>query len=182
MHRVLTLGVVLAGGRSSRFGSDKAEALFEGRRLLDHALDALAVHCDEVAVVGRESGTVPSFPDFPGPGLGPLGGLAAALRYAERYGFGQVLSAPVDCIRLPRDLRRILEPAPACLESQPVIGLWPIGTFAWIERMFGQGEKPAIRILARHIDARLVVDGFAPPNINTQDDLEALSVRLDAGA
>jgi molybdopterin-guanine dinucleotide biosynthesis protein A len=36
------LGVVLAGGLSTRFGSDKAQALWRGRSLLDHALDALA--------------------------------------------------------------------------------------------------------------------------------------------
>src|SRR3546814_3555756 len=45
--RVKTLGAVLAGGRSSRFGSDKALAMLGGRTLLDHAQAALRPHRSE---------------------------------------------------------------------------------------------------------------------------------------
>ena len=66
------LGAVLAGGRSSRFGSDKAEALLHGRSLLDHAIEALSAQCDSVIVVGREHHGTPSIPDRPRPDLGRL--------------------------------------------------------------------------------------------------------------
>src|SRR3546814_5689149 len=63
--------------------------------------------------------------DWPQPDMGPLGGVAGALRHAASEGFDQLLTAPVDCLRLPPDLRALLEPAPAFLDTQPVIGLWP---------------------------------------------------------
>jgi molybdopterin-guanine dinucleotide biosynthesis protein A len=171
---MMTLGLVLAGGRSRRFGADKAEALFDGRSLLDHALAAVALHCDRIAVIGRSSDVVLSLADYPAPGLGPLGGIAAGLRYAGQQGWDQVLSVPVDCIRLPDDLRALLEPAPSYLESQPVIGLWPVWSLADIARMLEDGEKASVRAFARHIGARAVASGFVPPNVNTRDDLQAL--------
>ena len=43
--------IVLAGGASSRFGSDKLAAPLDGRPLLHHALDAVAAVADHVIVV-----------------------------------------------------------------------------------------------------------------------------------
>lgn len=170
-----TLGVVLAGGRSSRFGSDKAEAMLAGRSLLDHAIAALRPHCDDLAVVGRRRAGVTSLQDRPCSGMGPLGGLAGALDHAARHGFAQVLSIPVDCAHLPPDLRILLEPAPACLEGQPVIGLWPVSSGPQIERMLSQDGGRAVRAFARLIGARAVTSAFAPPNINTPADLARLA-------
>ena len=45
-------GVVLAGGRSSRMGQDKALIEIDGRTLLDRALDALQPHVDDLLVIG----------------------------------------------------------------------------------------------------------------------------------
>ena len=50
----MILGVVLAGGLSTRFGSDKALAEWGGRSLLLHAVDNLAGQCEQVVVAGRE--------------------------------------------------------------------------------------------------------------------------------
>ena len=43
------LGAILAGGRSSRFGSDKAFALLNGKPLIDHVIAALAAQTDAVS-------------------------------------------------------------------------------------------------------------------------------------
>lgn len=77
--------VVLAGGRSERFGSDKAAALLAGRPLLAWVVDAVADVCDNVIVV-RAPGQV--LPGIPGGrrativedrhlGMGPLAGMIA---------------------------------------------------------------------------------------------------------
>jgi molybdopterin-guanine dinucleotide biosynthesis protein A len=47
-------GIVLAGGRASRFGSDKLAARVDGRTLLERAVGAVGAVCDEVIVVGRD--------------------------------------------------------------------------------------------------------------------------------
>ena len=169
-----TLGVVLAGGRSSRFGSDKAHALLGGRPLIAHALDALRPHCDAIAVVGRETHLAPSIRDWPAPDAGPLGGLAGALHHASDHGFDQVLSIPVDAALLPADLRALLDPAPACLASQPVIGLWPAAAAGAIERILLGSGSHSLRAFADQIGARLVTSATVPANINTPQDLARL--------
>jgi molybdopterin-guanine dinucleotide biosynthesis protein A len=78
-------GVVLAGGRSSRMGRDKALIEIDGRTLLDRALDILQPHVDDLLVIGDpvKHGHVGPFvmaDDLPG--VGPLGGMVTAMRYA----------------------------------------------------------------------------------------------------
>ena len=75
----MILGAVLAGGQSTRFGSDKALAELDGSTLLTRAVDLLAGWCEHVVVVGREDAPAPTLPDWPRAGMGPLGGIAAAL-------------------------------------------------------------------------------------------------------
>lgn len=162
-----TLGAVLAGGRSSRFGSDKAMALYRGKPLLSHARDALLAHCSNVVVIGR----VPGLPDWPEPALGPMGGVAGALRYACAQGFDRVLTVPVDCLNLPDDLLDTLSPAPAFLVEQPVIGLWPAAAFEQAMALLGGEAKKSMRAFAAAIGARPVDTPMATRNINTPEDL-----------
>jgi len=79
-------GVVLAGGKSSRMGRDKALIEVGGRSLLDLALDRLGPHVEELLVIGEPEkyGSVGPFVIADEwPGKGPLGGLATAMRYAS---------------------------------------------------------------------------------------------------
>ncbi|HWA62876.1 MAG TPA: NTP transferase domain-containing protein, partial [Caulobacteraceae bacterium] len=46
-------GLVIAGGRSNRFGAEKAVQLLKGRSLLEWAASALAEVCADVAVSAR---------------------------------------------------------------------------------------------------------------------------------
>ena len=170
----MILGAVLAGGQSRRFGSDKALALLDGRPLLDHAVAVLARQCDAVVVVGRTQAPVPTQPDWPAPGMGPLAGLAAALRHATAHGFCAVLSCAVDSVGLTGSLRADLGPAPAYVASQPVIGLWPVSAAPAIEAILGGSGKHSMRALAEAIGARPVQLAANPANINTPADLAAL--------
>jgi len=83
---------VLAGGRSSRFGSDKLAATYQGMPLLHHAVLRLVEVTTEVIVVLAPGATDPALP----PGLpvrlvrdavegeGPLRGALAGLGAVER--------------------------------------------------------------------------------------------------
>lgn len=91
-----TLAVaVLAGGRSRRFGRDKAYALFAGRSMLTIALTSALRVTDRVLVLGRDHidwklceldaaqrGKVELVSDVV-PDQGPVGGLQAALAHLD---------------------------------------------------------------------------------------------------
>lgn len=173
----MILGAVLAGGRSSRFGSDKALAELDGHTLLAHAVDALSGWCDHVVVVGRETAPAPTIPDWPHAGMGPLGGLAAALRLAADGGYHAVLSCGVDSLDLPEDLPRVLGLGPACLEAQPIVGIWTVATAPVIEAILHAEQPHSVRRFAEAVGARLVAVERAPANVNTPADLAALQGR-----
>lgn len=120
------LGAVLAGGRASRFGADKANAHVGGRPLIRHVADALAACTQDLVVCGRSWGGLQALDDVPAAGLGPMGGLAAALCHARTHGHDGVLCAPCDVLGLPDDLARRLAPGPAVPDGQWLIGLWPV--------------------------------------------------------
>jgi molybdopterin-guanine dinucleotide biosynthesis protein A len=178
----MILGVVLAGGQSSRFGSDKALAELDGHSLIARAVDSLAGWCERVVVAGRATAPAPTMPDWPRAGMGPLAGLAAALRLARDEGYDAVLSLGVDAAALPDNLAEVLGlsadgslPAVAAyISSQPVIGLWPVGTASAIEAILTSDGRHSMLALAARIGARAVVLDQDPANINTPADLAAL--------
>jgi len=172
IDRSAVLGAVIAGGKSTRFGSDKALANFHGRRLIDHAIDNLAQHSAEVVVCGREHDGLTAIPDQPAPDMGPLGGIAAALLEAQARGHAAVLTAPCDAIDLPQDLLKSLFPYPAYIESLPVIGLWPAWAAADALAILEGDGVHSMKAFATRISARAVQLPREPVNINTAADLE----------
>lgn len=56
VEQIDATAIVLAGGRSRRFGAEKMAADLDGVPLLHHAIRAAAGVCDEVLVVGAPSG------------------------------------------------------------------------------------------------------------------------------
>lgn len=175
----MILGAVLAGGQSSRFGSDKALAVLGGRTLLDLAVTSLIGSCDAVVVVGRETAPGPALPanflpDRPRAGMGPLGGLAAALHHARQSGFDTVLSIAVDSLGINMALFNALEPAPAYVESQPVIGLWPASAGPALDAWLSSDARHSMRAFAEAVGARPVTLARNPANINSPADMAAL--------
>jgi molybdopterin-guanine dinucleotide biosynthesis protein A len=169
----MILGAVLAGGRATRFGSDKAMAQLGGRTLLDRAVEALGSECDHVIVVGRERAPVPTLPDWPKAGMGPLGGIAAALRFANEAGYDAVLTCGVDSVGLPPDLLGILAPASAYLAQQPVVGFWPACAAPVVCAILESEDRHSMFAFAERIGARAVNPARNPANINTPADLAA---------
>ncbi len=170
----MILGVVLAGGQSTRFGSDKAMAELDGRTLLARAVDALSGWCEQVVIAGRETGPAPCIPDWPHPGMGPLAGIAAGLHHAQDADFTSVMTCGVDSVKLPENLLELLSPASAYLESQPVIGHWNSDATSTIEAILQSEGRHSMLAFAAAINARGVKLASKPANINTRADLAAV--------
>jgi molybdopterin-guanine dinucleotide biosynthesis protein A len=85
------VGIVLAGGRSERFGRDKLAEEYQGRPLLHHPVSALLEVCDRVIVVIAPDAEEPPMPAGAAVAFarddvedeGPLRGLAAGLQVAN---------------------------------------------------------------------------------------------------
>ena len=169
----MILGVVLAGGQSTRFGSDKALADLNGHTLLNRAYDTLTGFCELVVVAGRERGPGHCIPDWPNPNMGPLAGIAAGLHLARDDGYDSVLTLGVDSVGVPENLLELLSPAPAFVESQPVIGHWPTGAVDAIETLLLADGRHSMLAFAGAIGATPVKIAAKPANINTPADLTA---------
>lgn len=196
-------GVVLAGGRSSRMGRDKATVLLGGHSLLDHAVARLSQQVPAVAVnadAPEKESVVPLVPDLIPGKAGPMAGIHAAMAYAAKLpGVSHVVTVSVDSPFFPGDLVTRLAAAVdnpgriviAASEGRihPVFGLWPVVLAGDLERWVATDEKRRVRdFLLRH-DATEVVFPLHPTrasaldpffNINTPDDLVEAERWLEA--
>jgi molybdopterin-guanine dinucleotide biosynthesis protein A len=197
----LVAGVVIAGGRSVRFGGEKAAAVLAGRPLLMWAARRLQASCGAVAVnarrgteaeaIARAEG-LPVLYDAQGDAAGPLSGVKAGLVWAKERGATVLAVSPCDAPMLPADLyERLLNAAgsgPAMAESveghQPLCALWPVSALATVVEALADGAHPATWRLLERIGAKRVQ--FARPeafaNVNTRADLATVAGRLELEA
>lgn len=80
-------GAILAGGESRRYGAPKALATVGGRRIIDRVVAALGEVCDDLVIIANDPDLfrdlgLPMRGDAR-PGVGALGGIHAALSWAE---------------------------------------------------------------------------------------------------
>lgn len=174
------LGAILAGGRAVRFGSDKATAIINGETLIGRITRLLREQVEDIVVCGRQYGHHVSIQDLPCPGLGPLGGLAAALEYARLNGYDLLLTTGCDLPILPPGLVERLAPAPDVVEGQPLLGLWPAELGPQLLEHLAKTEDRSIRLWLEGSKARRVTIGTDLPNINTPADLAAYLKASDA--
>ena len=186
-------GLVLAGGRSVRFGGEKAVAVLEGRPLLAWAEQRLRTACANVAInvrPGTDSEAVakklglPTLYDAAGDASGPLAGVKVGLIWAEEQGATTLAVSPCDAPLLPDDLYvRLLERAgggAAMAETadgrQPLCAVWPVTALPLVREALAGGAHPPTWQVLERLGARKVF--FEPPeafaNINTRDDLAAV--------
>ena len=154
------LGAVLAGGASRRFGSPKALAKLHGRPLWEVAAERLRTVCPRVVVVAADPET------FPGPavrdrtlGLGPLGGVDAALALAAEAGMDGALVLAVDMPWVPEAvLRRLADEFDAGMAGEarpraprsgspwgfePLCAAYPVSALAPLEEALSAGVREA---------------------------------------
>ncbi len=192
-----TAGVVLAGGRSTRMGVDKALAPLAGRPLFVHVAARFAPQVD--ALFLNANGDTARFASLgyaivadaaPNAGCGPLAGVAAALGHAHAQGFDWLATAPCDAPFLPLDL--VARLAAAADESgapiavaasagglEPMFALWSTTLAPEVAAALAAGEGGPRGLMRRFRAAEARFDDAdAFVNLNSPEEFAAAEARL----
>lgn len=190
-------GVVIAAGRSRRFGTEKATALLLGKPLLAWAAERLRRSCAAVAVNARAGSETerlalargfPVLHDAPADAEGALAGVRVGLAWAESLGARALAVSPCDAPLLPDDLfERLLGAAgggAALAETpdgrQPLCSVWPTAALPAVTAALAGGAHPPTWRMLESLNATRVVfgDAAAFANVNTRADLAEVAAGL----
>jgi molybdenum cofactor guanylyltransferase len=167
-HCVKLTGVLLVGGASTRFGSPKALAVFQGETLAERAWRVLGAACDERLAVGKAGlrlpfEVLPDETDVQAPIAGVIAGLRAATHEVS-------VVLPVDCPLVTPALLRRLGEARAVPQTGPLPGAYAKSDLPELERRLAVGDFSLRGVTERilEVDERLLAD------VDTQADLAAL--------
>ena len=205
-----SVGILLAGGKSSRMGGgDKCLLPLAGRPILAHVIERLKPQVAELIISANGDPAcfsafgLPVVEDRLGVYAGPLAGILAGLEWARtnRPQSRFAITAASDTPFLPADLVDRLcsasgEGAPNLAVARsadglhPVFGLWPMTLAPDLEASLMSGERKVSDWVRQH-QAREVmfppleigsqtIDPFF--NINRADDLAAAEAFLQASA
>lgn len=188
--RVLPIsGYVLAGGKSSRMGVDKASLMFGGRPLVELAVEKLAGICNRVSIAGNRDDLEHVAPVVRErrDSVGPAAGIETGLRDTPNQ---WCLFVPVDVPLLPAELLRnwamdVLEAEKAGLrasylvtngQAQPSISMWHRECLDTVVHSLNRGER-RLKNMLQGVDfdlgaGSLVVKDaadYAPPEATAED-------------
>jgi molybdopterin-guanine dinucleotide biosynthesis protein A len=187
------LGVVLAGGKSQRFGQDKSQVKLNGKILIDYILSEIIDEFKEILIVTNQSISFMSskkitvIEDFK-KGLGPLGGVLSAMKWIKDNNkeYSWISTFPADTPFFTKKELKIFY-NDIKIENNKlffikdkntrhnIFGLWSLDLMDQLETDLYNGERK-VEIWANSIGVRTVnieyknINPFF--NINTIDDLE----------
>lgn len=184
--------LLLAGGKSSRMGTNKAELLYEGRSFLENIIEkAKHIGLQKIYLSGYQGnyeGAQVVYDIYPE--IGPLGGIHAGL-YHVKTKYCMIL--PVDIPQIPEsfleDLIEVqkqqildskLEKLPLLVERdgfmEPLIGIYPTSMADFVEDRIKAKRFSVFRMLKEWGSRNFVADipAWQIANINTKEDYEML--------
>jgi molybdenum cofactor guanylyltransferase len=189
------LGVVMAGGRNTRFGDLKAFAKVDGQRIIDRVIQALQSVTDDVVMSANEpaayaSVDLPMRPDVM-EGLGALGGIHTALHWAQERGDAGVIAVacdmPFPSVALLRTIAKhsaehdaVIPESDSRRGLEPLFAFYSVNCLPHVERAIERGDH---RMIAFHGDVDVLrisledVRKCGDPsvlfmNVNTREDLD----------
>jgi molybdopterin-guanine dinucleotide biosynthesis protein A len=189
-------GFILAGGRSSRMGSNKALLTLGTKSVLAHVVERLSPQVSEIAINAPAAfpgfETLDYIEDRASGQLGPLAGILTGMRHhaTRAPDISHFLTVPCDSPFLPMDLAARLTAAadgPQTIviasslgRRHPVFGLWPVTLADDLEQWLIGDDNRRINAFLDH--QRTVTVDFVPSeteagrldpflNINTPEDL-----------
>ncbi len=167
--------MLLVGGASTRFGSPKALAQYDGETLAARAWRLLGETCEERIAVGKAEYALPFETVDDGTDIrAPIAGVVAGLRSA-RHELAVVI--PVDMPLLtPAALHEL---AAQCLDvahppTGPLPGAYRRSTLSALEDSLGRGELSLRRAISGLAVAVVPLDDCTLVNVNEPGDLDRL--------
>ena len=187
------LGVVLAGGKSQRFGQDKSQVKLQNKLLIDYILEEIVDEFKEVLIIANEqinfmqSHNISVTKDFKS-GVGPLGGVLTAMKWIKKNNknYKWISTFPSDTpFFTKKELKyfykkiEINESKLFFIKSKDtrhnIFGLWSVSLIEKLEADIMKGERK-VEIWADSIGVKTVNIDYKKPdpffNINTKADLE----------
>ena len=187
------LGVVLAGGKSQRFGQDKSQVKLQNKLLIDYILEEIVDEFKEVLIIANEqikfmqSQNISVTKDFKS-GVGPLGGVLTAMKWIKENNkhYKWISTFPSDTpFFTKKELKyfykkiEINESKLFFIKSKDtrhnIFGLWSVSLIKKLEADLMKGERK-VEIWADSIGVKTVNIDYKKPdpffNINTKEDLE----------
>lgn len=183
--------LVLAGGQSRRFGSEKAMARLHGRTLLEWTASRLAQTGGVLAVSAKKNSETeissnerhwPVLHDADELPRGALDGVCAGLAWAHVIGKSWLVTLPCDVPLLPEDyFARLFAAAgahgayaqsPHGIES--LCAIWPVSALSFLQVAAKHPDQPALHQCLKDLGAKAVTFDADFFNVNTQEDLRAL--------
>lgn len=194
------LGVILAGGQSSRMGGgDKGLLPLGAKPILQHVIDRLYPQASPIALnangVPARFATygLPVIPDSIKGFAGPLAGVLAGLDWAARKNATHIVTAAADTPFFPDTLVAELihaaeaQNCPIALAKttngrHPTFGLWPVTLRDDLREALETGTRKVVQWTDRHGTAMAQFDDaqFDPFfNVNTPEDLNRAQELLE---
>ena len=193
------LGVVLAGGKSQRFGEDKSQVKLGAKLLIDYILSEITGEFNKILIVSnssidfKHSDKISVIKDIK-KNLGPLGGVLTAMKWVKHNNkdYKWILTFPVDTPFFKRtNLQKFLQdiqPEESKLffiksnnTRHNIFGLWSVDLMEKLEEDLNKGERK-VEVWANSIGVKTVNIEFQNEdpffNINTKEDLEIAKKRL----
>ena len=186
------LGVVLAGGKSQRFGEDKCQVKLGGKLLIDYILSEIIDEFKEVLLISNNkikynNSNKISLVEDTKRGLGPLGGILTAMKWIKENNrsYKWISTFPSDTPFFKKKiLNNFLEEIKDYegklffINSNDtrhnIFGLWSIDLLERLEKDLDNGERK-VEMWANKIGVKSINMKFENKdpffNINTKEDL-----------
>ena len=187
------LGVVLAGGKSQRFGQDKSQVKLQGKLLIDYVLNEIVNEFDETLIIANESinfmqsKKISITKDFQS-GLGPLGGVLTAMKWIKDKNkkYKWISTFPVDTPFFTKKELNFFYENININENKlffirnnntrhNIFGLWSLDLMEKLQNDLIKGERK-VEVWADSVGVNIVNIDYKNPdpffNINTKEDLD----------
>ena len=195
------LAVVLAGGKSQRFGKDKSQVKLGNKILIDHVLTEIVDLYKDILIVTNEpikfldSNKISTTNDIK-KGLGPLGGVLSAMKWVKdnKKNYEWISTFPIDTPFFKKEHLSKFYKEIALDKSNlffmkskntrhNIFGLWSLKLFEKLEFALNSGDRK-VELWANEIGVKTIdfkhennKDPFF--NINTEEDLEIAKKLLE---